>query len=1733
MSYDYDMNAWSLLISENAVSAPAPCDPTTSPTFTPSSSPTKIGETNPPTFSLSPTIKPTFAPSRITSAPSLSPTNTASPTRIVTNLPTSAPTVEGDTNVPTAIPTSSPTEVGETNHPSIMPTAGPTASGQTNCPTHVPSAAPSKIGATNEPTVCPTSHPTEVGATNAPSRSSDDGSYRPLISDFSCLSEGDGIQVSYAISGAGIFYCGAFENDNIPRVVSLWSVASEAESWAWTSHDSSSHNNVLNVGPVRRTVVYSVRCIADIYPYADRFTNISAPYVARCNTSALPGATLHSEFATAVVGEVLGPLAVSVDDNFFHSNFSVFPRVYFRAADVDDYCQSTVLMSSLSLDDSLLAPSEFFYERTSVGLTKLLYIQPVDAGCLYVTLTDSEIDGRQAVILKNMSGPVIARIENGKDFFEAIAFRVYSSVNSIAVAPVVSAVFFSMDASELIVEYISDTDMGKSAGLNNVEFNCNLMFGFLGSSESVCRFTSPRRVVAVLNSDINSDIVNINDTVILVGGLVRAACMSKGPSCQEYPFQSSSSMRISGPEFRYDVSVSISGPASVSLCSDIELDISRSVGSGGREWSSISWKVFNQFNQRIAPSLEAHLNGLDWAYCMSGAGSCNVVDSRLFPVGVEITLILTLQNFVGLSALGSHTISWTNKSFPHSRIGRTRVVATGGDIVNFNIFKYNVDCSHLGLETASDALSVSWYLQDDRSYNVELGEYNALLLSSKLSTVPFGFLRRFGYYLDAVVEDSLNQSSMASSMMYVATGHVHAIITGGSRATVASDQTFLLDATSSYNENFETGGLVFEWTCVKIAPSLNETCDGFENLWKFSPQISLNAAIMTANSIYAFTVFVSDGVNGSTTSSLASIDVYITDVASPGISARISGGSVPIKSAFNIPVFFDASVLSSVAFSVTWFVDEPVNATLSVVSFPEGGIISFPLQELYSSFIPGRRHTFRLNVAPDVECVGKCESFVYEIPFSVNSGPRSGYLLGSPSAGSLLTDFSLTAVGWVDMDLPLAYTFFCYYPETPDVKSVISPRGEQNWLVSHLMSGDPNNDNALAVVVVVSDALGYETSSSPLIITVLHDAAALHSLQSELNFVLRSDDLSTVFMIISILKNEIDPDFEEASFNCSEPDNISACISIASSVTFATEQLSVLYALDVDTSAQIVQYFSTAADFYINYISYAALSDVVASEGISALFRISETLNTVCQTGQCTQTTMEWLSSTVDKLVGLYDNFGEFGDGRRRLLLDEDVFAKAVNTVSNANRVIIEIAGSLLWHTVSMGTEYDLTLSNYDIHLEKGWPLLFNLPELRGNLLLDSELFDGDAASYGFHTVLVRLEEVPAANCINIGLPCTITSSSMHSTVYINTKTDDLDSHSSQGFLLSTLADPSDLLTSNSPNVVQSTCNANERVELHCSAEDTYGYSYSENITCPDLINDNSNISLQCPVFDVVALCAENGVESSSCIASAVTSSSMMCLCPLVLGSATSQVIPSVSISGYSTLSSSTRINAIFGTAITSSAEAIIPSSGESGGSQALSLNNVLSPNMMLFLIPLQILCCCCIILCCIFFAVRRKKEEKSESDEDEAFDEIELFDDEDSIFDDGSGDEFSDDFDDDNDIFMDGIEELDEEEDEIVATSPSVVSAPEKIARGSILDLGQSDESLGTAQETGERERKLDRWFDIVFEDGSNDYDHDAAAEGNNGSSLLNPVDSFDSVLSSHSDSNDFEDDVSGEYSY
>eukprot|EP01083_Nonionella_stella_P102408 291287_1 len=143
-------------VSATPTTAPTKFGATRPPTNDPSTNPTKYPTRSP---SLLPTDTPSIYPTPMpTIAPSQDPTMVPSyvPTQ-GTETPTSIPTKFGDTRSPTNDPTTYPTEY-PTRLPSLSPTAIPSAY-PTDTPTHTPS---------HDPTRTPSYVPTEIGATRSP-----------------------------------------------------------------------------------------------------------------------------------------------------------------------------------------------------------------------------------------------------------------------------------------------------------------------------------------------------------------------------------------------------------------------------------------------------------------------------------------------------------------------------------------------------------------------------------------------------------------------------------------------------------------------------------------------------------------------------------------------------------------------------------------------------------------------------------------------------------------------------------------------------------------------------------------------------------------------------------------------------------------------------------------------------------------------------------------------------------------------------------------------------------------------------------------------------------------------------------------------------------------------------------------------------------------------------------------------------------------------------------------------------------------------------------------------------------------------------------------------------------------------------------------------------------------------------------------------------------------------------
>jgi hypothetical protein len=1525
LDYDTYVGVWEVRYAQNSVDFQQTCEPSSSP----SAMPTKLGQTNAPSISLSPAVRPTESPVRQSLAPTAAPSSTQSPTRAL------------ETASPSAAPTESPT--------AAPVTPGPTVSGS--------------------PTLSPTLSPSLAPNTVAPP---------PVIEVSGCVGTENSITASYAISGPGVIFCGAFEFGTVPDVTSLWSISSVAPSWVWSSHDEESVGNAMEIGNLKSNVPYTVVCYTSTYVDSDSalLTDFEVTYVSSCSatTGGVSTVSVISDVSRLVAGEVSDPIAIELDYSFFDESLVISPVVYFSSSVEDENCEGTVLKSSLTPAQSLLSPSSLVFDGQSVGLTQFVFVQPVSAGCLFILIEDTTLDGGVFSPRVNMSSPTKSFVDDNGLLRSALSIRVYADDQAVAASPKISKAFLSIDGSSMVVDYVAATDMGVSAGLQDTEFACSELLLFSGSDESTCRFTSPRQVVATLASAANGDTVTVGDAIQVTAGIVKSDCLAQTDTavCSTYPFQADSSEVLQASVSRYDVFPLIAGPSIVSLCADIDLDITGSVGHGGRPWSQLSWEVYTSSTNTHFPGvLEDHLNGLQWSDCIMGSASCNNIPATLFPYG-DVTFVLYMTNFLGVTGMTTHTISRVSGSFPVSTLNSPHRVMATQQALRTTLVRSNEDCSHLNITSAKGSLSVGWSMMDgsEAVAGVVTTSYQLSLPSEVLST---GHM----YTVEATVLDELSKSSASSELIYVSRAPVGASIGGGSFETVAFDRTVRLDAGDSYSGAGASVAVVYWWTCFQVSPTLDDSCSAALNVRNAST-LEIAASSLSADATYVFTVYVGDASFAQRFSSRAHKTVFVSSMVSPDVSAQIGGVRGPALAEYAAPLDYTAVVSFSESTVVSWSLSSPLDVALSTETFPAGGVTEFPLSTLYSSLLPGRSYVFELTVTPTTGCDGACASFVYLFPFQGNYAPSGGELIVSPTTGSATTEFSMTATAWTDADLPLSYTFFSRLNSSEE-RLLVSPRSQTSFVTSVVQSGLAADLHVVQLEVVVSDIYGYEATSEPFAVTVLsHDQEDILNFQLLLQAAVESGDRDTALTYAGII--------ELSAFDCAGSD-LSTCVSIVDGLVQATTFLAGELDMNTDTSHQLVSLWWDEVSFYSTFVSFTNLSDFSASSSFDALLSAGEALTDVCSAGVCDSSSMDQMMLAFNALADYFGEYGDFLPSSSRRLAATDVEV-AASRLTRVNDRFVQVVNLLLHYVVVPGVSMVQKLSNYDVHIEKGWPVLLNTSLLQGGLLLDPLLFDADASLFGFHTVVLSIEPRPSATCANDGLSCTVLSPSMRTSVYVkSTEAEAAQPALSQGYW----AEQSGAAPVTSGHVrrnITGTCDAAQTVSLSCDAEETNGYAYAADVVCPDGIPDASNVTLRCPVYEAVSACAVDGQERTDCVVSQSSAAGSLCACPMALEVDSTGVLSATEVTGYKTFTMSSVSVALVGTNIVIAAAVIFPDSS-SVSLESLTLTNaVLSTDLLTILVPLQILCCCCILLCCIFFVLRKKRKEDSEkeSEADDAF---------------------------------------------------------------------------------------------------------------------------------------------------
>ena len=253
--------------------------------------------------------------------------------------------------------------------------------------------------------------------------------------------------------------------------------------------------------------------------------------------------------------------------------------------------------------------------------------------------------------------------------------------------PALASVKFSSTGGQLTLEWDSPTDRG---GLGGVSFECDELLTFPLVSAATCKWTTSETLTVDL--DYRATCVP-GDNVTVAAGILKPYCAHSDCSC--WPLANASSAVLAVPDEALTPVAIFQGANKIGLCSDVDLDVSTSVGSGGRNWLTTTWLVNGSLPAQNLTALREYAA----AWSVDAASELFVPNSYL-QAGQTYTFAVLLQNFLGFASTSApYTVAVAAGSLPNVLItaGTSYVVPPA----------LRIPLSHLPKTTQSFRASVS------------------------------------------------------------------------------------------------------------------------------------------------------------------------------------------------------------------------------------------------------------------------------------------------------------------------------------------------------------------------------------------------------------------------------------------------------------------------------------------------------------------------------------------------------------------------------------------------------------------------------------------------------------------------------------------------------------------------------------------------------------------------------------------------------------------------------------------------------------------------------------------------------------------------------------------------------------------------------------------------------------------------------------------------------------------
>ncbi|KAJ8612816.1 hypothetical protein CTAYLR_002034 [Chrysophaeum taylorii] len=671
---------------------------------------------------------------------------------------------------------------------------------------------------------------------------------------------------------------------------------------------------------------------------------------------------------------------------------------------------------------------------------------------------------------------------------------------------------FESSGAYVSVAFTEDVDISSYEGS---VFACDEILTFRDSDVATCSFQSMRLLEAVVTS---TNLVP-GDAMTVLPGVIKSSCDDTLFRCECDAFAGEETIQVEAPPDPDEPRAVLSYPSTASHCETLEVDATKSEGSGGRDM------VFEWFAEvdSVPVLAEAVERATDNPVFSVEPEELQVLTEATNPT-TKLAVSVRLTNFLnGTSRSDDITIVLTSKLIPSVTVSSDRSFAvTRGETLDVSVYATASACE--GRDDDADrgtTITKILVTGEARRRRLEEGVVDSSVAVStsddprRFKLDPYTLDTGSNYSLTFVAHDSvLDLNTSETILIEVVSSDVEAIISGGDKM-VTTAAAVNISAAESRDPDVsgltgEAAGLRFSWSS---SPSVagaglddgETTTARFVEIGTYTISVLVSSSDgRNATASVEYVVVDPPGADGPL------VDVSIEAESRVSNSERVVlEGSVALSETDDASTLVSTWSLASGVLSARSSLEDAATTQISVSNTASRRTRTHYLVLPAGSLVAGVAYNFRLDASVEENELGEIlsEGFA-SVSIAAARVPAPGRVTVSPSEGIVLvTRFELQTSLWTTDDPPLKYSFKSIV-DSEDARR-LSPPSLSNEVVDALLpAGTPN----VTIVAVAQDALGGEgevatsarveqsdLSSEDLATVVdelLADAFALHSLES-------------------------------------------------------------------------------------------------------------------------------------------------------------------------------------------------------------------------------------------------------------------------------------------------------------------------------------------------------------------------------------------------------------------------------------------------------------------------------------------------------------------------------------------------------------------------------------------------------------------------------------------------------------